>query len=396
LYQSPAGLEIDSPRFVGSTEQVAFVERRSYTTAVSAGMASVAVVDLSGRKQTLSEGWGDLIGLAWNQRSREIWFTAREAGGSSGGLAVHAVDLSGRQRVVQRTPGVLRLEDIAADGRVLLTHLDWPLNVTCLPPGETRERDLTWLDFSSGTDLSDDGKMLLISEGGLASGAKGAVYLRKTDGSPAVRLSDGLAFALSRDEKWVITASAETPDRLVLVPTGAGESQTLASPGFRYEDAEFFPDGKSVALKARVGAEAGLYVQEREGGKPRLLATNVLDLGPISPDGKRVAASTRDGTFLYPADGGSPQTLPLVSPRDRSIRWDSTGRDLFVAKDGVPSEVYRLDATTGRHASWRKLGPSDTSGIISIHSIVLTPDARSYCYTYLRDLGSLFVVTELR
>ncbi len=159
---------------------------------------------------------------------------------------------------------------MAADGRVLLIRQDWPLTVTCLPPGETRERDLTWLDFSEGTDLSDNGRTLLLSEAGLGAGATGAVYVRKTDGSPAVRLGDGVAFSLSRDEKWAITipTSSETPDRLVLVPTGAGESRTLTSPGLRYEAAEFSPDGKRIAFKARVGSEARLYVQDLAGASP--------------------------------------------------------------------------------------------------------------------------------
>lgn len=250
-----------------------------------------------------------------------------------------------------------------------------------------------------GTDLSDDGKMLLVTEAGLGAGATGAVYVRRTDGSPAVRLGDGIAFALSRDEKWTITlpTAGDAPDRLVLVPTGAGEPRIVASPGLRYEAAEFFPDGRKVAFKARVGSEARLYVQDLAGGAPQpLLTARDLDLGPISPDGRWVAAIDPSGAFNHPVDGGTPQLLRGVSLDDVIIRWDASGRELFVARPGVPARIDRLDPATGRRTPVRSLGPSDTAGVDGLEKIVLTSDGRSYCYTFLRNLGTLFVVTGRR
>jgi hypothetical protein len=40
---------------------------------------------------------------------------------------------------------------------------------------------------------------MLFTEGGEGGGPKYAVYLRKTDGSPAIRLSEGNGLALSPD-----------------------------------------------------------------------------------------------------------------------------------------------------------------------------------------------------
>jgi eukaryotic-like serine/threonine-protein kinase len=397
VYKAPAGVVMDSPRFSPAGDRIAFIERPEGGNALAnAGTSSLAVVDLSGHKQVLSEGWGDLIGLAWHPKTGEIWFTGREAEGRFGGLALHAVDLSGKQRFVQMAPGVLRLEDVAADGRVLLIRQEYPLAVTCLPPGESRERDLSWLDYSAGVDLSDDGKTMLLAEGGLGAGAKGAVYVRKTDGSPAVRLADGAAFALSPDQRWAVTTSATSPDRLLLVPTGAGEPRTLAAPGFRYEAAQFLPDGKRVAFQARLGTEGRIYVQDLAGGSPRPLNATELALGPISPDGKWVAANGAAGAMALPLDGGPPRPLRGVSPDETLLRWDSSGRELFVAGPGVPSKVDRLDPDTGKRTHWRSLGPSDKAGVEGLTKIVLTPDGRSYCYTFLRSLGTLFVVTDLR
>ncbi len=101
-----------------------------------------------------------------------------------------------------------------------------------LAPGEIKERDLSWLDWSTPNDLTADGKTVLFSESGEGGGPKYAVYLRKTDGSPAIRLSDGAGMALSPDGKWALARSNTTPAPLVLLPTGVGEAHRprLAQP----------------------------------------------------------------------------------------------------------------------------------------------------------------------
>ena len=41
--------------------------------------------------------------------------------------------------------------------------------------------------------------------------------------------------------------------------------------------------------------------------------------------------------------------------------------------------------------------PSDPVGVEDLReTVVITPDARSYCYWYLRRLGDLFVVDGLK
>src|SRR5206468_8159563 len=105
--------------------------------------------------------------------------------------------LSGRERLLARVTGGLTLQDVAADGRVLLTHDTTRRGILALAPGEQKERDLSWLDWSLVRDLSPDGKTVLFDESGDGAGAAYAVGLRKTDGSPAVRLGEGAASALS-------------------------------------------------------------------------------------------------------------------------------------------------------------------------------------------------------
>ena len=89
----------------------------------------------------------------------------------------------------------MTLKDISRDGRVLITRDNERMEINCLPPGETKERDLSWHDWSAARDLSDDGKTLLFGIGGDAGGMYYSSYLRKTDGSPAFRLGEGWALA---------------------------------------------------------------------------------------------------------------------------------------------------------------------------------------------------------
>jgi hypothetical protein len=52
---------------------------------------------------------------------------------------------------------------------------------------------------------------------------------------------------------------------------------------------------------------------------------------------------------------------------------------------------------TGSRVLWKTLTPSDPVGVEDMReSVVLTPDAQSYCYSYLRRLGDLFVVDGLK
>ena len=68
----------------------------------------------------------------------------------------------------------------------------------------------------------------LFTETGEGGGATYAVYLRKTDGSPAVRLGDGLAFGLSPDAKTAASARVGDLQPIILLPTGCRHAEGIA------------------------------------------------------------------------------------------------------------------------------------------------------------------------
>ena len=173
----------------------------------------VMLVGADGKAVSLSKGWTLLIGLAWSPSDGEIWFTGSREGQNQ---AIYAVTPGGTERLVYRAPGMLFLLDISADGKVLLCRQTSRYGLVAWDAKVGEERDLTWFDSGNLAALSADGSRVLFHEDGEAVGAKPVIYIRGTDGSPAVRLGEGYPCDLSPDGQWVIAFA-----RAERLPAGA-------------------------------------------------------------------------------------------------------------------------------------------------------------------------------
>jgi Tol biopolymer transport system component/predicted Ser/Thr protein kinase len=392
LYQT--GGWLSHPRISPKGDVVGFIEhpvRRD-----DAG--SIAVVDLSGKKKTLSTGWETAWGLGWSPSGNEIWFSSTRIGY---GRYLSAVNLSGKERLLAREPGTLTMQDVARDGRVLITRDVPRVGMVGRTAGADKERDLSWLDWSAPKDLSTDGKELLFTESGEAGGENYSTYLRNTDGSPAVRLGDGLSFTLSPDEKWVLSGIPTPPVQFTLLPTGAGESKQLTHDQINRVWARWFPDGKRVLFGGdEPGKGVRLYIQDLDTGAVKAITSEGVSGSLIapSPDGKQIAFVPADQKpALLNVDSGEVRPIPGIEAGEAPIAWTSDGRSLFVYHLGeVPATVNKLDLATGRKQLWKKLVPPDVSGVTDISSILITPDGRNYVYEYGRTLSDLYLVNDLK
>ncbi|MBI4466612.1 MAG: winged helix-turn-helix domain-containing protein [Acidobacteria bacterium] len=383
---------VSHPRVSGDGRYVAFLDHPFRWD----DKGSVMIVDSSGQSRTLSAGWVSVQGLNWAPRSEELWFTASKVGQGRG---LYAVSLSGRQRLVYQQTGTLKLHDISLDGRVLLASDPLRTGMMVKGPGDTAERELSWHDLSRSTDLSNDGTTLLFTE--YEDGPHYGTYLRRTDGSPPIRLGEGLSQQLSPDGKWALSIVRTPPAPLLLLPTGPGEAQRLQQHGINHVAAGWFPDGKRIVF---AGSEPGrgerVYVQELAGGKPKPLTPEGVGLWsePVSPDGKLIACvDSQQNLWLYPAEGSEGRRLPSMGEVSRPIGWSADSRALYVqGKRTPPARVYRFELATGRRTLWKEFQAPDPAGIVYLGSFVLSADARSYAYSYLHILSELYLVEGLR
>ncbi len=356
----------------------------------------VSVVDLEGRRTVLSTGWECAEGLAWSPSGKEVWFSATHAGLE---LQVYAVDLSGRLRLAFRALGGVTLQDIAPDGRALMTRDDHRAGIMGEGREATKEQDLSWQDWSLPEDISRDGKTLLFDEQGEQSGPNYTVAVRDMTGSPPVALGEGMAGSFSPDGKWASAVVSYT--QLVLLPTGAGtvrriDRGDIQKYGYRIH---WLPDGKELLFTGnQAGRAARCFVQSIDGGGPRAVTPEGINYCQISPDGKLLAASDTkmSGAQLYPMDGGAPHPIPGLLPGE-DVQWTSDPHILYVYQHEKSSiRVFRLNILTGQRKFFKEIAVPDGPGVCEMSHILFSPDGSAYAYGYIRLLSDLYLVTGLR
>jgi eukaryotic-like serine/threonine-protein kinase len=360
-----------------------------------------AIIDASGKKQSIPMECESTQGIAWAPSGQEVWFAC-----ASKGLwrALLAATLDGRVRTVLQVPGSLFLGDIAADGTVLLSHDNARRGMVSLAPGETKERDLSWLDWTQPVALSGDGRTLLFTEEGEGGGPGYGVFLRKTDGSPAVRLGTGEGMDLSPDGRWVIAQKLDpSPAQFMLLPTGAGQARALTADDITHLIGGFVPDGKRFVFTGfKPGQPPRVWVQAIDGGAPVPVTPEGFSGTLVTPDGTKVMARDRDSQrSLFPLDpkSGSPEPLRFIEPADGVIRFTADGRGLLVRRPAGNGamQVSRVDLATGTRTPMRIVSPlPEAISQGGVGQLFMTADGSAYVYGYGVTHSDLFLVKGLK
>ena len=391
LYETPGW--ISHTRVSPDGSLVAFIDH----PALNDDGGSIATADRSGHVKKLSEPFASAQGLAWSPRG-EIWFTA-----SRGGLnrSIHSATTSGQVRDRVFVPGSLILQDISKDGRLLVTRDTGRTELVALAPGESKERELTWLDYSTPAALSADGRKVLFTEAGEGGGPGYSAYIRETDGSPATRLGDGLAQDLSSDGEWaLVIVNGSSDPELRAYPAGAGEAKTFRKEGLWVHRAKWMPDGRRVlAVASEKGRGPRVYLWRADGGTPQEVIPEEYAGGGVivSPDGKSAIVAGADRNYIYPLSGGKPAPIPGLDPAEGVDEWSGDGRFLYVHRPGERiARVFRLDLATGKREPWRTIQPADPAGVPDDIHVIPAPDGDGYVYTYNRTLSELYLVEGVR
>ena len=361
-------------------------------------LGRVCIVDRQGKVKRLSEAYVNIHGLAW--RGDEILFTAAD---DPLFRVLRAVTPNGKARMITRIPGNVTLWDALPDGRLLLAKTDDRAVLATRRADDATDRDLSWLDASWIADISRDGTLILFTEIGQGGGADGSAYVRGTDGSPAIRLTGGQAYALSPDNRWAICSAPTVPagassPLLQIVPTGAGDARQVPGDGLSFTGAHWLPNGAQAVVSAiEPGKRVRLYRLDLRQGRPEPITPDGVVSWVVSPDGSTIAVTgTGRGIELYPVDGSAPRELRGMTGSDNPIGWVHDGV-LIRPRDASASrgEVRLVDPATGQQTHWADILPQDRAGVMVLVAFRTTPDGRTRAYTWHRALSDLYLANGL-
>jgi Tol biopolymer transport system component len=358
---------------------------------------SIITVDRKRKRAVLGGEYSSLEGLAWSPAGDEVLFTGAKTGGY-GSYAAFGVDLAGRSRVVLSSAGGMSLQDVSRSGRWLVTRDERAIGIRGRAPGATSERELSFLDGSWGPVLSRDGRTVLFTEISVPLGGNYSFYMRGTDGSPVVRLGEGMVCDISPDSRWILAVTQE-PQEVAIYPVGSGEKRVLQRGALvGYRSARWFPDGKRVLVCGNEEGEGPrCYVQDVGGGAPRPV-TAEGERGLVSPDGRRVVVwGAGSALAVYGLDGSGREVIPGTSDNDAPVRWGADGRSLIVMPfSGSQGHLERVDLVSGKREVVREFETFDRAGVLSVGGGSVADDPAVYAYQYFRMRSTLFLVEGAR
>ena len=348
------------------------------------------------------EYWG-VEGVAWSPDDSRVLFSASDWN-ASGGIGYHpfALSLSGKKAAAPAlaTMGDALIYDVNADRQWLMSRESFVGAMVVKRPDESSERDISWLDLPVATSMSADGTLITFTDENVNAGHSYAVMIRKTDGSPPVRLGEGNSriFGLSPDRRWVL-AALMTGNQLVMYPTGAGEPRRLNTDAAKFEFAGWFPDSKSLLWCDRgTGPERRCYRQSVDGGAMTPIGSVMAVGGSVAPDGTIVIADSAETAWRFPIGGGAPVRLD-PAPKDSAFVGWSTDSQPFFAQRTPSGDRDILYAPFGRPPQrLASVSVADRAGLAELRVTQVVGNAKNfgYLYSYMRILSTLVVGSGIR
>jgi eukaryotic-like serine/threonine-protein kinase len=386
---------ISHPKISPDGKWVAFADHEN-TGGDDEGSVAVISADGNGKEKKLSSGWETLEGILWSPASDEIWFTS--AKGSSA-TNPSAVTLSGKMRTITNVPGGMWLEDIR-NGTALMVIHHQQIGIRGMAPGGKEERELGWFGWSIVRDISPDGHKIVFEEEGNGGGPNYTVFVRDTDGSPPVRIGEGIGEAISPDTKWVVTRPAKGGP-LSLVPTGAGEAKQLTHDAVSYDAVRWLPDGKQLlASGIEAGHGARDYLIDLSNGDSKPITPEGVSGLHLSPDHRSTAVRGPDGKWgVWPLDGTGIRPIPGLDSSYSVTGWALDGGSVYAVSTRASetvAKVFQVNILTGKMEPWKTFGGESSAGVMQVGPPNFSSNNAAYAYVYARVLSEAYVVTGLK
>jgi dipeptidyl aminopeptidase/acylaminoacyl peptidase len=390
LYETPGW--ISDVRISPDGERVAFIDHPF----VPDDQGAVAVVDRRGDHKRLTPVYPSGRSLCWAPGGKEVWYTASLLSDDSG---LYAVTLTGKNRVVVRAPTELVLQDISATGRVLLESVRFQVEIGMKHAGDTGARS-----FGIASDLgslSPDGQWLVYNR---FEGSDYEAYVRKTDGTAAVKIGEGYGHGITADGSLIGAGRLSDPHKLYLYPTGAAEQRVIdlgdLSAGFgTYEnDITFSRDSHSMLFSAfNPEGEQREYLLDMLDGKLRPVTPPGTRTGKLSPDGSRVAAldiNTQKYVLIDVASGKA-RDIPAIENDEEVMNWNSDGSSVVVWNQELPARITLVNVETGKRQLVQTVEPLTMLGSMYAR-MVSSADGKTAAYRHRRGLYAIYIADGLQ
>ena len=361
----------------------------------------IKAVDRVGRVVNLAGEYAAQYGLAWSPAGTSVVFSA-----STGDLdqplwvrRVYSVPASGGApaELLLDAPGGLHVNDVNARGDLLAGRSDIGTGIMVQRPGAPREQNLSWMSGSFAPTLSRDGSLVAFQREVGGAGGGSDILLRKTDGSPALRVGQGNVLGLSPDGSKVLALTG-TPGSLVVYPTGTGERTVLSKgPIETYLPVgRWFPDGERILTCGSESGRGSRCYEQRAGGSPKAVTPEGLVGAALSVDGRLLLGQDSNRTWqIVDLASGMLRPAAGLQPTDVVAGWSSDGSAVFVARvPQVPARLERVNLQTGVRTFIRELAPPDRAGVSLVIPTSIIDDARGYAYFYVRDVATWYVVQD--
>ena len=190
--------------------------------------------------------------------------------------------------------------------------------------------------------------------------------------------------------------------KVLLLPTGIGETKTVAAPNFRYRSADWASDGHTLVMRAsESGKPLRFWVQNIDGGAPRAVTPEGTDDGlflTIRHTDYVCARDTVGIVRLYPIDGGEPKTVTSVNKAERVVGASPDSDIIYVSTDSsaVARKIVKVNVTTGQRQPFVTVSPNDPAGVLGMFQPIFTSDQKQYVETQVREFSVLFVASGLK
>jgi len=396
VLQYPIGKElarthgwIGQPRIAPDGQRVAFVDHRVWGD----DLGEVKLVDAGGKIVLLGPEQQYVQGVCWSPDGSEAWFTV---GDDIRGGTLFRVTPGSAPRLVLRAPALIRVQDVSADGHILILTDDTWVTLSGRLAGDESEHNYSWWANDSIAAIASDGASYAGWTGSIVVNGEYGVFFRRGK-APPVQLTMGASVGFTPDGKYVMTTSvAGNPASLTMVPVGAGTSRVLDLGGAVVrvgggQQVSFSADGNRMAF---VGAKRGegrrAWVMEIPGGTARAVSTEGANSAIISPDGtKVVVGDEKRGMFVVSDAGQKSLGAPIT---DRPLAWAADGCCVYSWDGTLPPRIFSTDVKSGQRAFVRELVSPDSAGL-TYGWLTLSPDGRFYLQRVRRIFSTVVLVT---